>query len=215
MAIGKKSFILYVDLIHTVKKMPDDKAGLLFKTILSYVNDEDPIPDDMIVDLTFEPIKQQLKRDLKQWNEFKIKQSENGKKGGRPKKPKPLIENPKNPSLNLETQKSLNVTVNVNDTVNDNVNDNVKEKRKTKVFTPPFYFEVEDYFTENGYTIQSAKKAWDYYEAGNWKDSKGNQVKNWKQKMQGVWFKPENQKAEKPKIELDHNNLPIVKPIAK
>jgi hypothetical protein len=27
----------------------------------------------------------------------------------------------------------------------------------------------------------------------NWIDSKGSKVKNWKQKMQGVWFKPENE----------------------
>ena len=26
----------------------------------------------------------------------------------------------------------------------------------------------------------------------DWKDSKGNKVKNWKQKMQSVWFKDEN-----------------------
>ena len=30
------------------------------------------------------------------------------------------------------------------------------------------------------------------HDIANWKDSKGKQVKNWKQKMQGVWFKEEN-----------------------
>ena len=39
---------------------------------------------------------------------------------------------------------------------------------------------------------ESAEKAFNYYEAGDWKDSNGNQVKSWKQKMQGVWFKDEN-----------------------
>jgi hypothetical protein len=38
----KKSFVLYCDLLHTVEKLPDDKAGLLFKHILKYVNDLDP-----------------------------------------------------------------------------------------------------------------------------------------------------------------------------
>jgi len=64
MAAGKKSFILYCDLINTVKKLPDEKAGELFKLILSYVNDENPVVDDFILDLVFEPIKLQLKRDL-------------------------------------------------------------------------------------------------------------------------------------------------------
>ena len=64
MAEGKKSFILYADLLPAVKKMPDDKAGQLFKIILSYVNDENPTTDDLLVDVLFEQVKQQLKRDL-------------------------------------------------------------------------------------------------------------------------------------------------------
>ena len=48
-------------------KLPDDKAGqLVFKHILSYVNDLDPLSDDLILNIAFEPIKQQLKR-LKAW----------------------------------------------------------------------------------------------------------------------------------------------------
>jgi hypothetical protein len=114
MAENKKSFILYGDLIHTIKKMPQDKAGILFLTILEYVNDLNPQVEDILVDLCFEPIKQQLKRDLITWDKFKEKQSLNGKKGGRPKTINESQEKPKNPSLKLETQKSLNVNVNDN-----------------------------------------------------------------------------------------------------
>jgi len=117
MAENKKSFILYADLIHTIKKMPQDKAGILFLTILEYVNDLNPQVQDILVDLCFEPIKQQLKRDLITWDKFKEKQSLNGKKGGRPKQKDETQDKPKNPSLFLETQKSLNVNVNVNDNV--------------------------------------------------------------------------------------------------
>lgn len=124
MAENKKSFILYADLIHTVRKMPKDKAGELFLTILSYVNDEDPGIDDLLVEVAFEPVKQQLKRDLKRWEDYRGKQSLNGKKGGRPAKPsdtEPYDKTQNNPSLLDESQKSLNVNVNVNDTVTDNV----------------------------------------------------------------------------------------------
>ena len=65
MAKDKKSFLLYVDLIHTISKLPDQKAGKLFKIILEYVNDLNPKVEDLMLDLVFEPIKQQLKRDLK------------------------------------------------------------------------------------------------------------------------------------------------------
>jgi len=144
MAENKKSFILYADLIHTISKTPDDVAGRLFKTILEYVNDKDPIiENDLLLDVLFEPIKQTLKRDLLRYEEFRNKQSENGKKGGRPKsienqtiieEPKETELNPKNPSLILESQKSLNDSVSVNDSVIDNVNDSLLLKKVTKVF---------------------------------------------------------------------------------
>lgn len=78
MATNKKSFVLYCDLIHTVNKLPDDKAGLLFKHLLAYVNDENPITDDLIVDISFEPIKRQLKRDLNKWEEKLTQKSSAG-----------------------------------------------------------------------------------------------------------------------------------------
>ena len=67
MAKDKKSFVLYADLIHTVKKMNREDAGELLLHILKYVNDENPETENMAVYLTFEPIKQQFKRDLKKW----------------------------------------------------------------------------------------------------------------------------------------------------
>jgi hypothetical protein len=55
-----------------------------------------------------------------------------------------------------------------------------------------------------------AKRAFDYYDVANWKDSKNNQVKNWKQKMRGVWFKDENKEAEqKFSANFQHPNKPI------
>lgn len=69
-----------------------------------------------------------------------------------------------------------------------------KGKGKGKNFTPPEISEVENYFSENGYSAEAAKKAFEYYSTANWVDSKGNKVRNWKQKMIAVWFKDENKK---------------------
>jgi hypothetical protein len=77
MAENKKSFLLYCDLIHTVEKMPKEKAGELLMHILKYVNDENPISDDLIIQLTFEPIKQSLKRDLEKYERIRLKNKEN------------------------------------------------------------------------------------------------------------------------------------------
>jgi len=114
MAKNKKGFILYADLIHTLDKLPDEKAGKLFKHILDYVNDEDPETDDLIISIAFEPIKQQLKRDLKKYESICERNKINGSKGGRPKNPnktkKPigLIGNPtepKKPDKDIDTDK--------------------------------------------------------------------------------------------------------------
>ena len=81
MAENKKSFLLYCDLLHTVKKLNDEQAGKLFKHVLEYVNDLNPETEDIITDLCFEPIKQNLKRDLQKYEKIREKKREAGKIG--------------------------------------------------------------------------------------------------------------------------------------
>jgi hypothetical protein len=120
MAEGKKSFVLYCDLISTVQKMPIEKAGELFMTILKYVNDKEPEVTDLLVEVVFEPIKLQLKRDLKHWESIKCKRSEAGKASAESKKQKST-------SVESVQQDSTNstVTVTVTDTV---INTNTLDK---------------------------------------------------------------------------------------
>lgn len=66
---------------------------------------------------------------------------------------------------------------------------------KRKPFSPPTPSEVESFFTENGYTAEAARRAFDYYTDANWHDAEGKSVLNWKQKMRGVWFKPEHKQT--------------------
>lgn len=62
--------------------------------------------------------------------------------------------------------------------------------------------EVINYFIDKGYSKESAEKFFNYYESAGWKDSNDKQVKNWKQKAQGVWFKPENEMKDPNKLEM-------------
>lgn len=57
----------------------------------------------------------------------------------------------------------------------------LKEKEK-KVFTPPTLSEVEEYCRSRGSSVDP-KTFYDYFTAGNWTDSKGQKVRNWKQKI--------------------------------
>lgn len=64
--------------------------------------------------------------------------------------------------------------------------------KKSKVLVIPTEVEVMDYFREKGYRPDVGSKAWEYYEANDWKDSSGKPVKAWKQKMIAVWFRDEH-----------------------
>ena len=80
MAQEKKSFLLYVDLIHTIEKLNDEQTGRLFKHILRYVNDQNPEAQDQFTEVVFEPIKQSLKRDLVKYEGIRERNKENANK---------------------------------------------------------------------------------------------------------------------------------------
>jgi hypothetical protein len=110
---NKKSFILYADYKNTVNILDDEIAGKLFKHILSYVNDENPQTDNIVLKIAFEPIKQQLKRDLNRWKDIKVKRSDAGKKSA---------EKRKQMSTSVKSVQQSSTSSTVNDNVNVNVN---------------------------------------------------------------------------------------------
>lgn len=81
MAKDKKGFLLYADQKAIFEQLTNEKAGELIKFIFSYVNDENPQTEDMLINVAFTPIKQQLKRDLQKFEETKHSRSIAGKAG--------------------------------------------------------------------------------------------------------------------------------------
>ena len=124
MAKDKKSFILYVDQKDLFNKLPDEIAGKLIKHIYSYVNDENPNSDDLIVEIAFEPIKQQLKRDLKLFEEKRVKRSEAGLAGAT-KRWKEMPNDANEWQTIANDSKRINGIAKIADNVN--VNDNDKD----------------------------------------------------------------------------------------
>ena len=122
MAENKKSFVLYSDSQGLVNQLPDEVAGRLLKHIYAYVNDENPISDELLLNIAFEPIKMQLKRDLIKWEN--------------------QLEQRRNAGLkSAEVRKRNSTTVNersISSTDNVNVNDNdilLKKETKRECFT--------------------------------------------------------------------------------
>lgn len=149
MADNKKSFVLYTDLLGMVEKLPNEKAGELFKIILEYVNDRHPQIDDLLLQIAFEPIKAQLKRDLESWDKTIKYKSVNGRIGNLKRWNIDLYNQVKDEELSLDEAENIannrktslsdgndtcatnniapiavndNVTVTVNDSVTDTEN---------------------------------------------------------------------------------------------
>jgi len=86
MAENKKSFIAYADWKETFEALDDEKAGQLIKHIFAYVNDENPVSEDMLINAVFASIRQTLKRDLKKWEKQYNQRVEAGKKSAKVRK---------------------------------------------------------------------------------------------------------------------------------
>lgn len=88
-----------------------------------------------------------------------------------------------------------------------------EEEKESNKFVTPTRSQVVEYFIEKGYKPEAGEKAFEYYSVANWKDAKGDKVKNWKQKMTAVWFKPENKIITKVEPERDEFGFKIKKSV--
>lgn len=101
-------------------------------------------------------------------------------------------------------------------TVNGQSDDGLKRSRnevevetrvKGKIFHPPEFQEFLNYFLENEFPHELALRAFNHYVAGQWHDTNGNPVKNWKQKVQSVWFKKEKNGSAKSRSANDEAKI--------
>jgi hypothetical protein len=70
-----------------------------------------------------------------------------------------------------------------------------KVESKKREFVAPSIEDVVDYFVEHGFPETLARRAFESYDVAEWHDSRGKEVRNWKQKMLNVWMKEENRGA--------------------
>ena len=158
MAKDKKSVLLYCDIIHTIEKMDNETAGEFFKHYLRYINDLNPTTDNMVVDIAFESVKQNLKRDLKKYQNICERNALNGSKGGRPKKPKKpsgLIGNPKKPKK-ADTDNDTDTDTDINKkNIKKDFSFRIKEFENSlipfvKIYKKEMLREFADFWCEHG-----------------------------------------------------------------
>jgi hypothetical protein len=162
MAKDKKSFVLYCDIIHTIEQLTDEQAGHLFKHVLQYVNDQNPQTDNVITKIAFEPIKQQLKRDLNKYEQIR----ERNKLSARMRWDASACERIQNDAKNAD-----------NDNDNDNDNDIIKDKAP-KRFQKPTIDQIREYMIEQNMIVEP-EKFFNHYETNGWMRGK-NKIKDWR-----------------------------------
>jgi len=168
--VKKDSFILYADQQEIFENLSDEKAGKLIKGIFQYTFGNEPKFNDLLK-LVFIPIRQQLDRNAKKYEETKEKRRIAGSKGGKQRQANQA-------NANFAKQTQANQAVNVNDNVYVNDNVNIINKDKRNIFIIPSIEEIKTYCLERKNNV-NPQTFYDYYSSNGWKVGK-NSMKDWR-----------------------------------
>jgi hypothetical protein len=218
--------VFYRSFYDALKTCESDVRLSVLNSIFVYMFEEDSMIENMVLDgmsnTIFTLIKPQLDSLKKKYNagvqnRLRIKEHRPSKKTNHDilmiEKISKVLER------NITRDITSTSNVNVNDNVNDNVNVDVdrydfvidkiapKEKKK-KIFIVPTMEQWLEYFRENGYREDVGIRAFKSYQVAGWKDSRGNKIKNWKQKLQQVWFTDNNKIQSSNKTENEVYTMP-------
>lgn len=218
--------MFYRSFYDALKTCESDVRLSVLNSIFVYMFEEDSMIENMVLDgmsnTIFTLIKPQLDSLKKKYNagvqnRLRIKEHRPSKKTNHDilmiEKISKVLER------NITRDITSTSNVNVNDNVNDNVNVDVdrydfvidkiapKEKKK-KIFIVPTMEQWLEYFRENGYREDVGIRAFKSYQVAGWKDSRGNKIKNWKQKLQQVWFTDNNKIQSSNKTENEVYTMP-------
>ena len=96
---------------------------------------------------------------------------------------------------------NCNTDIDINIDIDKDID--INKDKKIKNFIKPTLEEIQNYITEKNLKIDG-KQFYDYFTEGNWVDSKGNKVKNWKQKLL-TWNKYTDSAKEEKKSYNNYN----------
>lgn len=116
---------IYRDFIDVAKELDDEERGRLFLAIMQYANGEEVPPLKGAEKIAFVVLRSQIDRDDAAHDEYIEKQRENGKRGGRPKKDKPVNKNPKNPTLKKQNPKNLDIDIDIDTDIDIDIDTDV------------------------------------------------------------------------------------------
>lgn len=184
-----EGFLLFSDYAETIRTMTDSAAGILIKMIFNHVTGADVnegIEDQAGADydsakIAFGFIRRQVDRSIESYEELRAKRREAGTKGAEKRwqsHSKAIANDGKEcQSHNLPMANDGNQCL-LTPTLTPTPTKEIKRGR----FTPPTLEEVKAYCEERKSPVDPVR-FFEYFQTGGWKDSKGNPVRNWKQKL--------------------------------
>jgi len=162
---------MYYDILEQLEDFSDEQFGKITRALIKYdKTGQIPEFDDLSMKIAFKMLKPILDRNKQEFEQMCEKNRQNVLKRWQ-----------KEDTKKYDGIRSYNSNTMATDNDNDKDNDNKKENIKKK-FTPPTLEEVVEYAKSKG-RLDLAKNFYNYFTEGKWVDSKGNKVKNWKQKF--------------------------------
>ncbi len=191
MTMARNYAALPYEYIEEMEALNDEEFGRLMRALLLYSMTGEPMRLAGNERFYAKRVMAQDDRFRDSYNEISSARSEAGKAGaasrwGDGKNGKAIAANGKNGNTETDTYTETNTLPST-----DGKSDSTRKR-----FTPPTLEEVIEYARERGSTVDP-KQFWEYYNAGGWKDAKGNPVRNWKQKFL-TWEKHETPKGAAP-----------------
>ena len=180
--MAREFFCAYHSYLEQLEAYTDEEVGRLFRACLRYSMDGTTPEFTGNERFLWASLRQQIDRDKASYDTFCEKQKANGEKGGRPKKPTGYSDNPNNPTVFSETQKTLREGEGEGEGKGECEGEGnitplpLKEKRKR--FVPPTVFQVKEYCDERNNGI-NPEAFIAYYEARGWKIG-SNKMHDWK-----------------------------------
>ncbi|MDF2839001.1 MAG: hypothetical protein K0S60_704 [Evtepia sp.] len=166
----KETFLMCGEWERHLALLSDEQAGQLLKAIFAYQNRREAPTCEALVQLAFSFMQAFFDESHARYEEKVRANRENGKLGGRPRKPVGLFENPE------ELKKTLPESESVSDSVSPNGDGEGRVARPH--FTPPTLPEVSDYVLQRSSAVVPQEFI-DFYAAKGWMVGK-SPMKDWR-----------------------------------
>lgn len=183
--MAKTNFLLYNDMMEQFSLLSREQRGDLIMTIFSYVNGIELPEVEPIVGMAFSFIKARLDKDREAYENKCAQNTENGKKGGRPRKAtvseenQTVTEETEKTERFLEKPKKADIDTDIDTDTKKKTSPTESKKKSRAAFTPPTAEEVREYEVQTGLSDESQAFV-DHYTANGWLVGGKSKMKDWK-----------------------------------